>query len=194
MNITSFSQRDPRWQAELLGTGPITIGRAGCLITSMASLLVDFGVPTDPHRLNLWLRSHGGYSAGTLFNFRSAAGLGADLADYVDCARTPAPVDALITALEGGCGVIIKVDSDPGGTLNPHWVRLVSLSAKSGWIMDPWQLPGGEMIGVHDYLAPGWNTGRGIFAAAVYTRNGAMAFEALEPRGVHQEELAIRGV
>ena len=56
MNITSFSQRDTRWQAELLGTGPITIGRAGCLITAMASILVDFGVPTDPHRLNLWLR------------------------------------------------------------------------------------------------------------------------------------------
>lgn len=190
--ITHFSQRDERWQADILGSGSETIGAAGCLITCMASLLSDFGVPTDPHRLNLWLNSHGGYVKGNLFVFDSVAGLGVDLVDYVDCRLTPAPIDALQDALNAGAAVVVEVDAKPGGPLDRHWVRLVSLSHFSGWIMDPWQLPGGEARSLHDYLAPDWATERGIFAAAVYARNGDGAvFEVMDRGGAHQDRLGI---
>ena len=192
-NVTCFSQRDPRWQAEKLGSGAQTIGQAGCLLTAMASILVDCGVATDPHRLNLWLRSHAGYADDNLFVWGSVEGLGVDLADLVDCARVPAPVESLETALEAGCSVVCEVDYAPGGTLQRHWVRVVALSARSGWIMDPWQLPGGEMVDVQDYLAPGWDVGRGIFAAAVYTHNGKRVLEVMDRRASgHQQKLCIR--
>ena len=194
MTVTCFSQRDPRWQAEKLGTGAQTIGQAGCLLTAMASLLVDFGVPTDPHRLNRWLMSHGGYHDGNLFVFGSVAGLGADVGDYINCATVPAPVESIKTMLEAGCGVLCEVDYAPGGTLQRHWVRVVALSERSGWIMDPWQLPGGEMVDVKDYLLPSWDTARGIFAAVVYTHNGDRVFEVMDRSAMAgwQRELCVR--
>jgi len=193
MNMTMFSQRDARWAAEKLGTGRLTLDRAGCLVTAVASLLVDFGVPTDPHRLNQWLISHGGYVQNNLFVFDAVGGLGVDLADYVDCRLVPAPVDSLQDALIGGAQVVVEVDAKPGGALNRHWVRLASLSHFSGWIMDPWQLPSCEALSLHDYMAPDWDTARAIFAAAVYTHNGTAAtFEVMERGGVHQDRLALR--
>ena len=34
-----FSQRDPRWAADLLGSSEITIGKAGCLVTAAAAMM-----------------------------------------------------------------------------------------------------------------------------------------------------------
>lgn len=195
MNITCFSQRDQRWAADRLGEGKYIIGQSGCLITSIASVLVDFGVPTDPHRLNLWLQSNGGYHDGNLFVFDSVKGLGADLAELVYCPKVPAPVDVLAAALDAGAGVIVEVDYHPSGKVDQHWVRLVSLQASGGWIVDPWRLPGSEMVALDDYMIRGWTAARGIFAAAVYTHNGdrMVRFTCTEPREENvQKTVAVR--
>jgi len=34
-----FSQRDPSWAADLLGSSEITIGKAGCLVTAAAVMM-----------------------------------------------------------------------------------------------------------------------------------------------------------
>lgn len=169
MTVTSFSQRDPRWLADPLGTSELTIGQAGCLITAMASLLVDCGVATDPARLNRQLIQSWGYVDDNLFVFSAVDGLGVRFREWVECATVAAPVAHLTEVLAAGWGVVALVDAQPGGKVNPHWVRVLGL-AEQAQIMDPWQLPGQELGAMSRYLARGWTPARGIFAAAIYER------------------------
>ena len=108
-----FSQRDPRWAADLLGSSDITLGRAGCLITAAATMVADWGVETEPGRLNAWLRSHGGYLRGNLLIFGTLVGLGAQCIGYVDCKAVPAPVHRMRDALSAGNVVFAAVDWSP---------------------------------------------------------------------------------
>ncbi len=146
--VTAFSQRDPRWANDRLGDSTYTMATAGCLVTAAASMLVDFGVETDPGRLNQWLRENNGYKDGCLFRFYALARLGADLVQLI---RPPA---APLTGY-----VLDAVDDDdhaaiaelPRDAANTHWVRICAGIIDSGftwYIMDPWQPPGTELTTV----------------------------------------------
>jgi hypothetical protein len=171
MTATAFSQRDPQWRAEPLGAGPKTIGQVGCLLTASAALLATWGVDTDPRRLNQWLIAHQGYANGNLMRFSAVTPFGVHFVNYINCATVPAPVQQLIQAVSGGAGVLVCVDSQPGGTVQPHWVYLISLDKTDGQIVDPWQLPGRESRRLTSYFAPGWDIARGIFHVAIYRRS-----------------------
>jgi hypothetical protein len=171
MTVIAFSQRDPRWSGEALGSGPTPIGRGGCLLTASAAMLATWGVDTDPSRLNRWLIANHGYVKGNLMIFSALAPLGVHFVTYINCARVPAPMPQLIQAVEGGAGVLVCMDSQPGGVLQPHWVYLTSLDKTDGQIVDPWQLPGRETGRLRAYLAPGWDIARGIFYVAIYRRS-----------------------
>jgi hypothetical protein len=173
MTTTAFSQRDPRWSSEALGSGPATIGRVGCLLTASAAMLATWGVDTDPHRLNQWLVANRGYAKGNLMTFSALAPFGVHFVAYIRCANVPAPVTRLINEVQGGAGVLVCMDWQPGQALQPHWVCVTSLSNTDGQIMDPWQLPGRECVSLATYLAPGWDAARGIFNVAVYRRSQA---------------------
>ena len=167
-----FSQRDPRWAADLLGSSDITLGRAGCLVTAAATMVADWGVATDPGRLNAWLRSHGGYFRGNLLIFSTLAGLGAQCIGYVDCKAVPAPVTRMRDALSAGNVVLAAVDWSPGGAVQSHWVRVLALDERDGQVMDPWQMPGKELVKLSKYLASDWDAARGIFEVAFYRKVG----------------------
>ena len=171
MIATAFSQRDPRWRAEPLGAGPAKIGQVGCLLTASAAMLATWGVDTDPQRLNRWLIANQGYVDGNRLRFSAIAPLGVHFAAFINCAAVPAPVPQLIQAVEGGAGVLVCMDSQPGEALQPHWVYITSLNKIDGQIVDPWQLPGRENGRLAAYLAPGWDIARGIFHAAIYRRS-----------------------
>lgn len=171
MKTIAFSQRDPRWSGELLGSGPGTIGRVGCLMTAAASMLASWGVDTDPQRLNRWLITHRGYANGNLMTFSALAPFGVHFVAYIKCATVPAPVTRLIQDVQGGAGVLICMDWQPGKTLQPHWVHVTGLGQADGQISDPWQLPGRETVSLATYLAPGWDAARGIFNVAIYRRS-----------------------
>jgi len=164
--MIAYSQRDPRWKGKHLGTGRLTIGRVGCLLTCAAGVLAETGVGTDPDRLNRWLIANGGYVDENLFIFKSIEPFGVDLVDLIFCPTTPAPVGKLADHLAQGRHVIVEVDFQPGATVQPHWVRLLNVA--SGAILDPWQLPGQEATNLTRYFAPGWTAARAIMAAAVY--------------------------
>lgn len=196
IDIVAFSQRDPRWRDEMLGTGDLSIGQAGCLLSAAAGLLASWGMATDPHRLNEFVKRSFGFIDDNLFVFASVDGLGCRFIELIDCERTPAPVERLVQAVVGGYGVLACVDAAPGGTLQRHWVRVVAASVgsggsdgSSGWmVVDPWMLPGQEIRNLAAYLASGWDPARGIFAAAIYERlvgNRGMAWrcdvEAVQP-------------
>jgi hypothetical protein len=136
----NFSQRDPRWAADQLGTSSYTIGQAGCLITAAASMLTDFCCNTDPHRLNIWLHGHNGYASDCLLRFYALAGLGADVIALI---RPPKRPDALILsyALAHGMAVLAEILPHPNTPNKRHWVRLLELEAETWRIMDPWRAP-----------------------------------------------------
>src|SRR3972149_5513680 len=158
MAVTLFSQRDPRWADIHLGTGQETIGQAGCLMTCVASLLVDVcGVETDPGRLNRWLACNGGYRDANLFIFSSVAPLGLKLTDVIPCLSDPAPMERMVATLVGGGGVIVKGDFAPGGAIQQHWVRLLDVGAEDCRIADPWLPPGSvEYWLMPRYSIPEW--------------------------------------
>ncbi len=169
--VAAFSQRDPRWASYPLGTGTQTIGEAGCLISCIASILVDWGLDTDIGRLNAWLRTSGGYAKGNLFVWRSVKPLGARLSQLVNCATRPAPMDLAEDWLSYGGAVIALVDSQPGGAVQSHYVRVLDAPLGKTSILDPWQLPGQELtlLEAH-YCKPGWDAARAILAMALYER------------------------
>jgi hypothetical protein len=169
--IVAFSQRDPRWANERLGTSEYTLGQAGCLVTAAAALLASWGADTDPRRLNEYLRQVGGYVEGGLFVFASVNGLaGARFEEFIDCPDVAAPVERLRQKIARGAGVLACFDFVPGGSVQTHWTWLLRLDLEDGQLMDPWQPPGQEAAPLSRYLAAGWTPARGIFQAAVYHR------------------------
>ncbi len=169
--VTAYSQRDTEWAQDGLGTSlQPTMGDAGCLVTAMASLVVDLGGQLlSPGLLNDWLRANNGFKDGNLFIFDSVAPLGLRRVRSIYASTTPAPTADLSEALKAGRGIVIKVDSAPDSErVDEHWVRLLSVDEKDGQIMDPWKLPGNEFVSLSTYFAPGWDSARAIFVAHVY--------------------------
>lgn len=199
MDVVAFSQRDQRWSNEVLGTGELTIGQAGCLLSSVAALLASWGYPTDPHRLNEFVRQSFGFVDDNLFVFASVDGLGCRFVELVDCERVPAPVAKLQAAIAAGYGVVCCVDATPGGTLQRHWVWCCesangeSANGESWKIVDPWMTPGRELRDLSAYLAAGWDPARGIFAAAIYERlTGRTALAWRSDVELHQRRVYVR--
>jgi hypothetical protein len=48
----AFSQKDPKWASDRLGTTSDTMGRDGCLVTAAAMALTNLGFQTNPKDLN----------------------------------------------------------------------------------------------------------------------------------------------
>lgn len=170
---TAFSQRDPRWAREVLGSSGLTLGEAGCLVTAVASLLADFsGCRADvvhPGRLNGWLAEHGGFVEGGQFVFGAVEPLGARLRAYVDYYATPANLARLAKALAAGWGALALVDARPGCDIQAHWVRVLAIQPRDCVIMDPWQAPGEEIGSLNErYGCKGWHGGRAIFVYVGY--------------------------
>lgn len=194
MAIVAFSQRDPRWAGEKLGTGEPTLGQAGCLVSAVASMLATWGVATDPHRMNEFLKRSFGFVDDNLFLFSAVDGLACRFGELIDCWSKAAPVDRLIAAVGSGAGVVACVDFTPGGKVQPHWVWVTALDARGGRIVDPWQPPGQEQVDLGQYLAQGWTPARGIFLAAVYARvdGERAAWRTASDEALYQPAVCVR--
>ena len=63
LNVPQFSQSDPRWGKDLLGSTPGKLAAEGCAVASAAMTLASYGVDVDPGRLNKFLTNlAGGYT------------------------------------------------------------------------------------------------------------------------------------
>lgn len=135
--VSPLSQRDPRWKNIRLGTGSATIGQMGCLVTCVAMVAKYYGFDTDPKRLNEWLKAHNGYSNGNLLNWYS---LFIPVSTWVECLRTPAPLERIDETLAKGEPCIVWVDFDPSTAIEQmHWVLIIGKSGEDDYVMiDPW--------------------------------------------------------
>lgn len=166
-NVTLYSQRDPRWASDKLGTSATTIGGYGCLMTCAASVLTDAGTVMDPAALNVWLKVNGGYTSGNHFVFASIDKLNTvKFVNIIDCANVPAPIIALDEAIANGDYVIVKVDFDPATMqVEEHWVRYIG----AGQMMDPWR---GDIAPIVPRFR-GKDAAQAILRAAIYNREKA---------------------
>lgn len=60
--VALYLQGDPVWGQDQLGLSVHTMGQVGCAVTSAAMVMKFYGLDTDPGRLNVFLREHGGYN------------------------------------------------------------------------------------------------------------------------------------
>jgi hypothetical protein len=161
--FTIYSQRDPKWAAQLMGYTRNTIGAYGCLISSVASCLTDAGKVYTPETLNAWLTLNNGYTGGNFF-FNSIDRLNAIKYEYmIECATKPAPMPQIEQEINAGKYIVIKVDFNPATlVVDEHWVRYIGADK----MIDPWY---SDIITVTPRYR-GANTAQAILRAAVYRR------------------------
>ena len=73
--VPQFRQGDERWRGDLLGPTANTLGAEGCAVTSAAMVLASYGIDTDPHRLNAFLKTNDGYTPQGWIYWEKAAEL-----------------------------------------------------------------------------------------------------------------------
>lgn len=190
--ITAFSQRDPRWQQEQLGFCPrITIGKAGCLVTSVSAMLATWGIPTDPARLNAWLKISNGYVSGCNYVYRAIEPYGVKLRGVLKPPYGEKAGELIQWAFyeTSSAAIIILVDSDhtePG--LQSHYVRMLPPEDNSWPIIDPWQLPGQEFIDLRRYLY-GADPTEGVKQIIVYEHVGGQRWNLNVDQEMYQQSL-----
>jgi len=133
--VIKLSQRDQRWASKKLGTSSVcTIGSDGCLLTCCSMVLHYFGHPVLPDSLNDQLVRVNGFYQGSRLVWGKVSELYSDVQfdwqvfNEGECADKPAPLDLIDRLLNEKIPVIVKVDFNPGGELNEHWVLIVGRS------------------------------------------------------------------
>jgi Peptidase_C39 like family len=132
LNVPRFAQDDPRWNEELLGSGPTTVGEEGCAVSSAAMVLAFYGVDVDPGRLNRFLQTQGGYTEQGWLYWEKAAEFppGKAVKKYEDV-----PSYFLIDSnLLSGNPVIVRIRLASSAT---HFVVIVGKRGFNYLIQDP---------------------------------------------------------
>ena len=165
-----FSQRDPRWASDRLGTSSSSFGGWGCLVTAAAAIFKYHGIDIDPGRLNKLMITWNGFANTNLWCWDVP---GRHLP--VTWAREPSGTTArgridLVKSLTGqGIPPILCVDFNLAlSDLQSHFVVGLGATADNDIIiMDTWD---GQIKNFSaDYGSPLW----GIWRIDTYTRDVA---------------------
>src|SRR5262249_16914717 len=62
LTLPRFTQADPRWGSETLGSTTSTMAEESCAVSCAATVLAFYGREIDPGRLNAFLAAHDGYT------------------------------------------------------------------------------------------------------------------------------------
>lgn len=173
--LVCFSQQDPQWKNDKIGSGPDTIGYVGCALTSVAMYLTGWGFIENPGSLNKKLKSDGGYvgeaivwsAVQSLYPAVSCTGL-------TICTSDPAPLSRIDDALAAGQPMIVEVDRSPAAGLQTHWVLLYAKRGNDYAMLDPWPYPSDSReVTLMSRYASGQPLQRAIKAIAWYQTSGA---------------------
>ncbi len=153
--VIPFSQHDASWKDEIMQRCALTIGEAGCALTSVAMSLRYYGVETNPHKLNQCL---GSYACPISWG-KAASDCGENKANY--SGSQPFSWSAIETSLSSKHPIVVGLEhsSGPGGD-EPltHFVLAVSghgTTAEEYRIVDP---ADGRIKQLSIYTDEGWRT------------------------------------
>lgn len=150
--MSLFSQRDSRWATERLGTvDGATIGQYGCYTTAQAMSATNYGIDTDPKRLDQLFSDNesapytkGGYVDGDLCWDGMLAKTYPDNFTYAGTdnpgIENPFDVSSLAPYDAYGKEAILELDFDhnPNDGIQTHFVRLYAYNGGNLIIDDPW--------------------------------------------------------
>jgi hypothetical protein len=140
--IEPLSQMDPRWKNKPLGQDTLTIGKYGCLLTSLAMVANYYGANETPDALNDKLKAVGGFQGALVIPAVMPAALpGIRYIKYVPSENQPAPMAEIDASLAASKPVIVEVDYSPAPGLQNHWVVLYAKQGDDYLIRDPWPYP-----------------------------------------------------
>ncbi len=185
--VTLFSQRNPAWAGDYLGTSGLTIGGAGCAMASVAMAGTAVETALTPKILNQRLSANGGYTSGGLL-YWAIAGEQIPGLDYLTyrtwrtSPKPPADVPAIKAALARGEFVVVQVDFVPHtSALDTHFVLVLSDLGDDLLVADPWT---GERIRLLERYGKG-DLEQSIYAAAFYRKSTFPPAPEKSVRGVH---------
>jgi hypothetical protein len=136
-------QNDPRWKNKRLGNDVVTIGKWGCLLTSMTMVANGFGYGETPDTLNERLKGAGGFQKALVIPAALPAVCPKIVyKGYRACVDTPAPIEEIDAALAAGLPVIVQVDWSPKLGVQSHWVVLYGKEGERYLMKDPYQYSG----------------------------------------------------
>lgn len=140
--IPAWSQRDPRWAKQRLGTvNGTTIGGEGCLITAIAMMNAGFdpGATLAPFQIDDLFTTHGGYANGNLVIWNKINQLlpNCSTQGQIFCQTTAAPVGDIKAHLDAGHLAVLQVGF--GGNANKmHFVLALGYNGDDIIFNDPW--------------------------------------------------------
>ena len=136
-------QNDEKWQNVKLGNSSITIGKWGCLLTSVTMMLNGIGHHETPETVNAKMRQVGGFD-GPLFipSYLPYVWANCGWRDMQDCKRYAAPIGDIDAALNAGKPVILQVDWSKEVDVQTHFVLVKEKKGDDYVIYDPYKYGG----------------------------------------------------
>ena len=157
--VPLFLQGDPAWGQDQSGSGQYTLAQVGCAISSSAMVMKFYGIDTDPGRLNVFLRDHGGFDENNDLRWEGPPGLAPERVRH---AYEDLPSYFLIDSnLYRGNPVIVRLKLPSG------WTHFVVIMGKQGFdylIRDP------SSAGLRKGIYPLREIGSNIEALRFYER------------------------
>lgn len=144
MATTSLAQNDPRWENTVLGFGQSdqTIGKFGCLLTSMAIIGNYYGGNETPASLNEKMKAQKAFQGPWVKAFKiNKAFPNVNYQKHITTNNQPAPMDEIDAALQAGSLVAVNVDYSPAAGVQGHWVVVHQKQGDDYAIWDPYNNP-----------------------------------------------------
>jgi hypothetical protein len=131
-----YSQKDPTWAKDLLGSGTTDLAFHGCAVTSVAMLLKGYGYDETPQTLNRKLKEIQGFASRNLIIWSAVQQI-RPAAKYIT-KKAGAPIDDINDSLRRGHPVIVQVDYDLNDPeRNTHYVLVYGRKENDYLMLDP---------------------------------------------------------
>ena len=136
-------QNDPRWENSIMGFGKTeTIGKLGCLLTSMTMVGNHYGGNETVASFNEKMKQNNGFQGAWVRAFRiSSVFPNVNYQKRIECDNQDAPLDEIDAALEGGSLPVVRVDYSPAPGIQGHWVVLHKKDGADYKMWDPFNSP-----------------------------------------------------
>jgi hypothetical protein len=136
LDVPFFRQVWEPWANETLGFSQDLIVNSGCALTSLAMVFKYYGVDTDPHRLNQWLKDNNGYLGTSSIIWSKATEMTSGKVKYIGMTNYSgtADIDYINSMIDNGYPVIARMDYQN----TPHYVVIAGRSGATYYINDPW--------------------------------------------------------
>ncbi len=143
MAFTPLYQNDPRWENTIMGFGKTeTIGKLGCLLTSMTMVGNYYGGNETVASFNEKMKQNNGFQGPWVRAFRiSSVFPNVSYQKRIECDNQDAPLEEIDAALEGGSLPVVRVDYSPAAGIQGHWVILNKKDGNDYQMWDPFNSP-----------------------------------------------------